>query len=220
VANSNNKNTQLNPKLTGENRMIKNKFGPAVRAARRAKNFSIPELADKIGLHFNYLTRLENGRVFPKPNIERIRKIAAVLDVDSNQLEEFAQYDYKHRPPGPDKDHRKLAEEERKDGQRHVNYTKSRCAELIYEARVKAGYSQAGLAKKLKIPETTFGHIEKGLFVIKYDKKRYQKITKVLDINYDTFLEAYIEDYLRHRFNSKKLTCKKLRPGVFRISLE
>jgi transcriptional regulator with XRE-family HTH domain len=195
-----------------------NKFGPTIRTARRAKNLTIPQLADKIGLHFSTLTRIENGVIITKPNEERIRLLAAILNLDHNELIQFAWQDYESRPTGPDQNHRRLSDEEKK-GQKHVNYRVSKCAELFYTARIKLGYSQKELAKKLKISMTSIANFERGLRGIKYSEKKYQRIAKTLNIDFDSLLASYIQDCLRYVLHNKRLTCKKVQGQNFRISL-
>jgi transcriptional regulator with XRE-family HTH domain len=60
-------------------------FGERLRELRKAKGLNQKELADKVGIDFTYLSKLENGRRFsPKEKI--ILALAKVLEADSDEL--------------------------------------------------------------------------------------------------------------------------------------
>jgi HTH-type transcriptional regulator, competence development regulator len=60
-------------------------FGEALRDLRRSKNVSQRDLADKVGVDFSYISKVENGRL-PPPAADTIEKICAVLEVSSGEL--------------------------------------------------------------------------------------------------------------------------------------
>ena len=54
---------------------IRKSFGELLRKARKSKNLTQEELADKAGLHFTYIGQIERGRRNPSLiNIYRIQK--------------------------------------------------------------------------------------------------------------------------------------------------
>ena len=69
--------------------MRKSKFGKEVRCLRESKGFGLRELAGKIGVSPTYLSRVEQDKEQP-PSIERICKIAEVLEADKDQLLQWA----------------------------------------------------------------------------------------------------------------------------------
>jgi transcriptional regulator with XRE-family HTH domain len=60
-------------------------FGQRLRELRKAKSLNQKELADKVGIDFTYLSKLENDRMSP-PREKTILAIAKVLDADSDEL--------------------------------------------------------------------------------------------------------------------------------------
>ncbi|MDZ7290665.1 MAG: helix-turn-helix domain-containing protein [candidate division KSB1 bacterium] len=60
-------------------------FGQALRDIRRAKNLSQRELAQKTGVDFSYISKIENDRL-PPPAADTIVKICEILDVPPEQL--------------------------------------------------------------------------------------------------------------------------------------
>ncbi len=84
-------------------------FGSLIRQARKDKGYSQRELADKLGLDFTYLSKLENNRADYPPKEEVIRALATHLDLDAEELiflagripqndEEFLKQHYKNMP--------------------------------------------------------------------------------------------------------------------------
>lgn len=63
-------------------------FGERVRDLRKAKNLSQRELAERIGVNFTYLSKIENGKLdFASfPSEDTIRKLAQALDADEDEL--------------------------------------------------------------------------------------------------------------------------------------
>ena len=60
-------------------------FGTRLRDLRRAKNISQRELADRVGVDFSYISKLENNRL-PPPAADTVEKICAALGVSGDEL--------------------------------------------------------------------------------------------------------------------------------------
>lgn len=60
-------------------------FGSRIRQLRKGTGLSQRDFADKIGIDFTYLSKIENGKVEP-PSEEKIRMIARELEVDEEEL--------------------------------------------------------------------------------------------------------------------------------------
>jgi HTH-type transcriptional regulator, competence development regulator len=60
-------------------------FGAALRRHRHAADMSQRELAERIGVDFSYLSKLENGRL-PPPAADTIVAICDVLGISPNEL--------------------------------------------------------------------------------------------------------------------------------------
>jgi transcriptional regulator with XRE-family HTH domain len=60
-------------------------FGLTLRALRCAKNISQRELAEKVGVDFSYISKVENDRL-PPPSADTIVKIAKVLETAPDEL--------------------------------------------------------------------------------------------------------------------------------------
>jgi transcriptional regulator with XRE-family HTH domain len=64
------------------------KFGERIRQARKAKQYDLRTLAGIVGVHFTYLSKVENGRLdfgdYPSDGL--ILKLAKALDVDADEL--------------------------------------------------------------------------------------------------------------------------------------
>jgi transcriptional regulator with XRE-family HTH domain len=63
-------------------------FGQRLRELRKARNLSQKALADKVGINFTYLSKIENERLdFAQfPSEELIRKLASALEADEGEL--------------------------------------------------------------------------------------------------------------------------------------
>jgi transcriptional regulator with XRE-family HTH domain len=63
-------------------------FGQRIRQLRKAKNFNQSELADKVGINFTYLSKIENDRLASSefPSEETIKKLAKALEADADEL--------------------------------------------------------------------------------------------------------------------------------------
>lgn len=68
-------------------------FGRRLRELRKDRNLSQKTLADKVGINFTYLSKIENERLdfaqFPSEDL--IRKLAAALEADEDELLILAQ---------------------------------------------------------------------------------------------------------------------------------
>lgn len=64
------------------------KFGEKIRTLRKAKNFGQRDLADRVGVSFTYISKIENSRLdFGEvPSEELIVKLALALDADADEL--------------------------------------------------------------------------------------------------------------------------------------
>ncbi len=65
--------------------MSKSRFGDLLQAARRKKGLSLRNLAERTGLHYSRLSRIEHG-TRPAPGLAEIRLLADSLDVDMSDL--------------------------------------------------------------------------------------------------------------------------------------
>lgn len=60
-------------------------FGSRLKELRRQRDMSQRLLAEKAGIDFTYLSKLENGKA-PPPSEDTIRKMAQHLEADANDL--------------------------------------------------------------------------------------------------------------------------------------
>jgi HTH-type transcriptional regulator, competence development regulator len=60
-------------------------FGQALRDLRHEKGISQRELADRVGVDFSYISKVENERL-PPPSADTIVKICQVLGAPSDEL--------------------------------------------------------------------------------------------------------------------------------------
>lgn len=61
------------------------KFGKVLREKRRAAGFSQRQLADKAGVDFSYISKLENDRL-ASPAAETVHRLAKVLGCPAEEL--------------------------------------------------------------------------------------------------------------------------------------
>src|SRR3954454_8063674 len=61
------------------------KFGEFVRREREAKEIGLREMAKMIGVSPTYLSKIERDE-FPAPAEDKVRKIAAIIGCDSDEL--------------------------------------------------------------------------------------------------------------------------------------
>ena len=64
------------------------KFGERVRQLRLEKSWSLRDLADRVGVGFTYLSRIENGRLNfgDYPSDALIHRLADALEVNEDEL--------------------------------------------------------------------------------------------------------------------------------------
>ena len=60
-------------------------FGKRGRSLRNSKDLSLRDLADRIGIDFTYLSKIENEKV-PPPSDEVIKGLAIELEADLEEL--------------------------------------------------------------------------------------------------------------------------------------
>jgi transcriptional regulator with XRE-family HTH domain len=60
-------------------------FGQALRETRRSKGVSQRELAEKVGVDFSYISKIENSRL-PPPAADTIVRICTALEVAGEEL--------------------------------------------------------------------------------------------------------------------------------------
>ena len=60
-------------------------FGNKLKSERRSKGISQRGLAEKIGVDFSYISKVENDRLAP-PSAETIEKIADALEISKEEL--------------------------------------------------------------------------------------------------------------------------------------
>lgn len=60
-------------------------FGAQIRELRKEQDISLRDFADRVGMDFTYLSKIENGKVEP-PSEEKIRSMAKELSIDPEQL--------------------------------------------------------------------------------------------------------------------------------------
>ncbi len=58
-------------------------FGERLRQVRKERGLTLRQLAERVGVDFTYLSKIENGRVAYTPAVETIRDLAQTLRVDS-----------------------------------------------------------------------------------------------------------------------------------------
>ena len=69
----------------GERLHMNASFGRAIREARRQRGISQKELADRAGIDFTYLSKIENDRMAP-PSEKAIAAMAEALEMDADEL--------------------------------------------------------------------------------------------------------------------------------------
>ena len=63
---------------------VNEKLGKRIRRARKDKKISQEELADRVGLHYTTISRIERG--ISNPPVQTISKIARALKVSLSDL--------------------------------------------------------------------------------------------------------------------------------------
>jgi transcriptional regulator with XRE-family HTH domain len=69
----------------GGNTTMSTSFGNVLRERRRAAEMSQRELAEKIGVDFSYISKIENGRL-PPPAADTVVEICRVLRIEPEEL--------------------------------------------------------------------------------------------------------------------------------------
>ena len=64
---------------------MKQTFGQVLRELRRSKGISQRDLAEKVGVDFSYISKIENDRL-PSPAADTIVKICEALEVSPDKL--------------------------------------------------------------------------------------------------------------------------------------
>lgn len=63
----------------------KKHFGELVREKRTEKKLTLRKFADRVGLSPTYVSQIEQGNFVPPP-VDRIRKMAEILETDADEL--------------------------------------------------------------------------------------------------------------------------------------
>lgn len=63
-------------------------FGEKIRQLRKARNLTQQEVADKVGINFTYLSKIENDKIEATdfPSEDTIKKLAKALKGDAEEL--------------------------------------------------------------------------------------------------------------------------------------
>lgn len=64
--------------------MDKRKFGMRLREARKARGMAMDQLAEELGISYNYLSDLERGAKFP--SVDMLIRIVSTLDISADVL--------------------------------------------------------------------------------------------------------------------------------------
>ena len=64
---------------------MENYFGSALREFRREAGLSQRDLAEKVGVDFSYISKIENGRL-PPPSADTIVQICKILNIPPENL--------------------------------------------------------------------------------------------------------------------------------------
>jgi HTH-type transcriptional regulator, competence development regulator len=68
-----------------DSRPPEERFGRRIQALRRDRGLTQRQVAAELGIDFTYLSKLENDRGEP-PGEETVRKLAAILNTDTEEL--------------------------------------------------------------------------------------------------------------------------------------
>lgn len=61
-------------------------FGQAIKTLRKDQKITQRELAEKCGVNFTYISKIENGQLENSPSEYAIRRIAETLNADADHL--------------------------------------------------------------------------------------------------------------------------------------
>ena len=70
--------------------IVSKSFGDRIKEARREQRISQRSLAEKVGINFTYLSKIENGEL-PPPAEDKIFALAENLGLDADELFHLAQ---------------------------------------------------------------------------------------------------------------------------------
>jgi len=59
-------------------------FGKLLKSLRLRKNVSIKKLGPELGLNYTYISKLENSKVNPSPNV--VKKLSHYFNYDADEL--------------------------------------------------------------------------------------------------------------------------------------
>ena len=62
------------------------RLGDKLRELRKASGFTLRELADKAGLDYTYISKIETNKLEYMPAVDTIRKLAELLDANPLEL--------------------------------------------------------------------------------------------------------------------------------------
>ncbi len=65
-------------------------FGSVLRARREKKGFTLRKFAEKVGVSPTYLSLVETGQAPHQPTVDRIKRMAELLDVDADEWIQLA----------------------------------------------------------------------------------------------------------------------------------
>jgi transcriptional regulator with XRE-family HTH domain len=65
-------------------------LGEYIKELRHQRRFTQRQLAEKAGVDFSYLSKIENNRLEHTPSIKTLQDLARVLEVDELELMELA----------------------------------------------------------------------------------------------------------------------------------
>jgi transcriptional regulator with XRE-family HTH domain len=65
-------------------------LGPFIKELRRQRHLTQRQLAEKIGVDFSYLSKIENDRLEHTPSLKTLQDLAKALEVDELELMELA----------------------------------------------------------------------------------------------------------------------------------
>ncbi|MCL2398500.1 MAG: helix-turn-helix domain-containing protein [Defluviitaleaceae bacterium] len=63
-----------------------NDFGLEIKTLRKARRITQRDLAEKAGVYFTYISKMENGQLKNFPSVDTIIKIADILNTDADNL--------------------------------------------------------------------------------------------------------------------------------------
>ncbi len=65
-------------------------LGEYIKELRRQRHLTQRQLAEKVGVDFSYLSKIENNRLEHTPSIKTLQDLARILEVDELELMELA----------------------------------------------------------------------------------------------------------------------------------